>query len=515
MPNRPFRVLLVSAPPFAVVEPWYDTPRFGRHGLACLAGYLRAHDDFELKLLDAKLERLSFEETARRIVSFKPDVVGFTAFTNEIKPAAHLAGLVRSLLPSATFIIGGVHVTALPEATLHEFPVFDVGCVGEGERTLLDFCRAVRDGVALGEVTGLVIRQQGGPKQTAQREPFDDLDELPLPAWDLLPRAEEYWVMTQRGCPFTCRFCMNPNGRRPRQHSIPRVVAELDDILTKYGPSKLWFADEIFTLDMDRTRTLLDAMIDIRVGARTKWWAESHVKFVDEPLFARMKAAGCEEAALGIETGAEAALKGLGKGTSIAMIEKAFGAAKRAGLKTIGFFILGHPNETEATIRETLELAVRVNPTMPIFGVMVPYPGTEVARLAALGEGGYKLLTDDWNAFNKQVGGALEFAGLSRRQIEVLQLRAYTEVFLRNGRYRDFARFAWNYRAAGLQIVRKIAGRAVVDVAPPPLTESRRQELAGAAGEWAARQAQTARRLKTLSVPRAAGTRTGSPPPAR
>ncbi len=493
--DAPLRVLLLNPPALEIVEPWYDTPRFGRHGLACLAGYLRQFDGFTVDVLDAKLERLGVAEILDRVAALRPDVVGLTAFTNEIKPAAHVAGAIRARWPSVVTVIGGVHVTALPTRTLEEFPEFDLACIGEGELALHELARALRDGLALDDIDGLAWRDGGSVRLARPRTPVADLDRFPPPAWDLFPRAEEYWVMTQRGCPFTCNFCVNPNGRLPRQASIPRVVAEIDDIVGRYRPSKLWFADEIFSVDMPRTRALLAALERIDLASRVRWWASTHVRFVDEALFAQMKRAGGEECALGIETGSESALRRLGKGTNVGQIVDAFEAARRAELRSIAFFIFGHPYETPETMRETIELAVRVNPVLPIFGVMVPYPGTEVAALAARGEAGYRLLTDDWDQYNKQIGGALEFAGLSRSGIERAQLRAYLEVFARNGRWRDLAGFVWARRAAGLRLLRKAAGERR-PTAPPAPSRRSLDEIASATERWSAAQSDGVRRLR-------------------
>jgi hypothetical protein len=115
-----------SIRPRSNVEPWYDTPRFGRHGLACLAGYLRQFDGFAVDVLDAKLERLGVAEIVDHVAALRPDVVGLTAFTNEIKPAARVAGAIRARWPSIVTVIGGVHATALPTRTLEEFPEFDL-----------------------------------------------------------------------------------------------------------------------------------------------------------------------------------------------------------------------------------------------------------------------------------------------------------------------------------------------------------------------------------------------------
>ena len=119
--------------------------------------------------------------------------------------------------------------------------------------------------------------------------------------------------------------------------------------------------------------------------------------------------------------------------------------------------ILGHPHETVRSIWNTIKLAARLNAEEPVFGVMTPYPGTEVAALAARGEAGYKLLPADWDDYRKHVGGVLQFANLSGWSIGALQLAAYVCVFLWNLRFRDLARFAWKYRTDGLAVLAQIA----------------------------------------------------------
>src|SRR5262245_37149848 len=103
---RPLSVVLVNPPPFQVLEPEYDTPPFGRVGLAYLAGYLRQYDGFRIEIVDAKLERLSFDETVRRALAADPDVVGLGAFTCEVKPAAYVAKLIKAQRPDVTTVIG-------------------------------------------------------------------------------------------------------------------------------------------------------------------------------------------------------------------------------------------------------------------------------------------------------------------------------------------------------------------------------------------------------------------------
>jgi radical SAM superfamily enzyme YgiQ (UPF0313 family) len=452
------KILLINPPIFRVNEPWYDVPPFVRTGLAYVAGYIRQFPEFDVKIIDCKFERLNFEETTKLVSEYKPDVVGLCAFTNEIKPAAYLAGLIKNKLPEAIIVVGGVHITALPEKTLEEFPEIDIGVIGEGEITFYELCYALKYKRPLFDINGLSFRNENKIIVTPPRERILDQDSIPFPAWDLLPLAKKYIVMTQRGCPFNCVFCMNPNGRVARTRSINSVVEELKIVAENYGPQEIMFGDELFSVDMNRTRALLTEMINHGLHKKLRWWIQTHVRFVDDELCALMKKAGCVKMGLGIETGDEELLKTLGKGTNLDMIVKARLAAKKAELPIETYFIIGQPNETIKSMNKTIDLAVRMNPDLPIFGIMSPFPGTEIARLAAKGEGGYKLITTDWNEYNKQIGGALEFASLTRKQIEIMQIKAYASVFLKNRRYKDFVKFLWHYRVGAFSVLKKILG---------------------------------------------------------
>ena len=452
------KVVLVNPPIFRIDEPWYDTPPFVRTGLAYIASYLRQFPEFEVKIIDSKFERLNFDETIKRVTEYGPDVVGIGAFTNEIKPAAYLSKLIKQQIPEITVVVGGVHLTAIPEQTLKEFPEFDIGVVGEGEITFYELCYALKYKKPLFEIDGLAFRNQNKIVVTSPRERILDQDSIPFPAWDLLPPAQKYVVMTLRGCPFNCIFCMNPNGRVARTRSIDSVIEELEMIAERYGPHEIMFGDELFSVDMERTKLLLKAMIEHGLQKKLRWWIQTHVRFVDYEMCQLMKKAGCIKMGLGIETGDEEKLKNTGKGTTMDMILKARQAAKEANLFIETYFIIGQPNETIESMKKTVDLAVKMNPDLPIFGIMSPYPGTEIAKLAAKGEGGYKLVTTDWNEYNKQIGGALEFASLTRKQIEIMQIKAYTSVFLKNHRYLDFIKFLWHYRVGAFSVVKKIIG---------------------------------------------------------
>lgn len=449
------RLLLLNAPPLAILEPWFDAPKFVRTSLASLAGYMRKHSNWEIICLDAKFERLSFSETAARVASLQPDLVGLTAFTNEIKPSAYLAGLIKRKLPGCIILCGGAHITAIPEQTMLEFPTFDIGIIGEGEITLLELCTAIEHGTSLENTNGIIFRNTDGTlKVTPTRHRILNLGELPMPAWDLLPVAEEYYIQTERGCPFACVFCLNHNGKVARKQGVEKTINEMEWLI-EYGAKRISFGDELFSVDMVRAEKIIDEIIARKIGQRVSWDIQTHVAFVNDNLFHKMKLANIEKCEMGVEAGDDIILRRMGKATTREMITNSFSLAKKHGIKTGSFFIIGQPNETYKSIWQSIHFAIQLNPTEPIFGTMVPYPGTEVARMAAANEAGYKLVTTDWDEYRKQLNGSMELIHISRTKLEWMQIFGYVSVFLANGRFFDFLKFFWSYRGGAIKLFNK------------------------------------------------------------
>ncbi|MGE4103422.1 MAG: radical SAM protein [Pirellulales bacterium] len=446
-------------PPIAIHEEYFHRPPWARDSLAYLAASLRQSSGFEIEIIDAKFEQLNFEQVLQRAIAFQPAVVGLTALTSEIKPAAYQAAILKDALPGLVTVVGGAHATAIPSATLREFPSFDIAVHGEGEITFRELCTALREGDDLDPILGLAFRRQGKVEVRPPRPRILDQDSIPLPAWDLLPPATEYWVQTERGCPFNCLFCMNHNGRVARKRSVDRIIAELEMLIDRYGAKRIRFGDELFTVDMARTHALMDRMIELGLQEKIVWDCQTHVRFVDYALLKKMKDAGCERVDMGVETGDEQTLQRLGKGTTREMIIAAADAAHQAELPFGCLLILGHPNESPKSLERSISLAVRLNPSVPYISVMQPYPGTEISRLAAAGQGGYRLLTCDWDEYSTKIGRVMEFAGMTASQIIRLQLKAYLRVFLQNRRYLDLLRFSREHWRQGLTVVWKMLSR--------------------------------------------------------
>lgn len=445
------RVLLVN-PPAEVVRECYDTPNYPAIGIAYIAGYLQTHG-VDVTVIDGKLARKSVKQTIEEIIEFRPRVLGLTAMTHMIVIASKIAQAVKAACPQTVIVLGGFHGSFLPERTLREFIAFDHIIVGEGEMAFLEFVRRVSSGGDPTTIPGVASRAAAGHGQASEMRTNgrgqipDHLDDLGMPAWDLFPKAEMYPIMSQRGCPFACNFCSRPYGRKLRQRSPAHVIAELKRSVEQYGCKAVDFYDETFTVRKDYVADVCEQIIAAGLHRKLRFWSYVHANTVDLPTATKMKQAGFAEVGFGVESGNPKVMAQMKKGVTREDVIRAAKVFRDAKLKYSAYFIIGHPNETREAVLDSIDLAARLNPDSVAFGIMTPYPGTEVWEMATQGRNGYKMLSMNWENFNKQTGSALELENLSRKQMELLQLRGYLTVYLRNRRYREMFDAIWSNRS--------------------------------------------------------------------
>jgi len=448
----------------ALINPFddrsYYRPAYPSVGLGYLSSFLKSNG-FEVLALDAKFDGLNLEEVRRELLDFQPDILGFSAMTHEIANAASWAEELKCLFPRALILIGGVHATVAAKRTLDEFPVFDIAVVGEGEITLLEIARSAissrcSDPGILKCIKGIAWRENGEVRVNPPRDLIFDLDSLPFPTYDhIKSEIRAYPILSSRGCPSKCIFCCRILGDRIRTRSPQNVVDEIRLAQNTRSSELIEICDDTFTLPPSRALEICDLLIREGLHKKIRWFALSRANGVDLELFRKMKEAGCVKVDFGVESGNEEILKRIRKGITISDARNAVRMAKEAGLKTGSYFILGHPAETVQTIQDTINLAVELNTAIISFGIMVPYPGTAIYDMAVNGEWGYRLISQNWEDYDKQIGNALEIEGLSRSELEKWQRRAYLAVYLRNLRFAELTRLIISQRKLALSMMRK------------------------------------------------------------
>ncbi len=354
-------------------------------------GYLAAvaeQEGHECAIFDMGLRPdTPVEEDMKAVIDFKPDLVAFTSMTTSYYSVEKAAQIVKETLGVPT-IIGGPHATSLPEVTL-ENPYIDFLIYGEGELTWRAFLQALAAGEhRWHKIQGLWFKDEDGTVVNGGNSPMvPNLDDLPFPARHLFdleayplyaPNGERMITMlSSRGCPYACSFCFKGIvGRTYRQRSPENIVAEIKEVMEKYGTRNFYFIDDLFTIDVRRLEKILDKFIEERLDIR--WRCLARVDRVNPRLLEKMYKAGCRQIHYGIESGNPEVLKRTAKHINLDQVRKAVEWTEQVGIASKGYFILGLPGDTEETIMETIEFAASLPLTEAMFSIATPFPGTKL-----------------------------------------------------------------------------------------------------------------------------------------
>lgn len=356
-------------------------------------GYIAAvllKNGYKVKITDCSLG-MAHQELIELLRKEKPDIVGITGTTPGFMSMKQVAENIRSHLPFSIVVIGGPHISALPEWTM-KFSCFDIGIIGEGEITFLELIKKIeRVGLnELNEIDGIIYGKNGNLIKTKRREFIKDLDSLPFPAHQLQPPLSAYKptpasykrlplgvLITTRGCPSRCTFCDRAVfGSTYRERSAKNVIDEIEELIYKFGARELRFFDDTFTLNKERVFEICNKLKEKKI--RVPWTCLTKVTDVSRDMLRKMKEAGCWQVLYGLESGDERILKLLKKGNTVEQNKRAVRLAKEAGLSVRADFIVGMPGETLESLKRTLNFAIELELDYAHFNKFVPYPGTEL-----------------------------------------------------------------------------------------------------------------------------------------
>ena len=366
----------------------YTEPPFGLCYLAAVTRQL----GLKTSIVDAQALNLDFQETINAIMAYSPDYVGITVTTQLVISAATVAEELKIQDPKISLIVGGAHITALTKETLEEYPCFDFGVFGEGEQTLTELLKALETNTDLKQVDGLAFRQSpNSVLLTGKRAPIKDLDELPFPAFDLLPRMGEHYriatqsvnrlpalsLITSRGCPGKCTFCdTSVHGHIPRAHSA-EYVARLMTVMSKeYGAKSIFFDDDNFLIFKPRLKKLVEILKSQKLDLT--WSCMGRVNMVDTEMLELAKSCGCWQVIYGIETASQPLLDFYQKGITLEQVENAIKITKKVGLNTKGFIMFGNPLETRESLRMTIDFTKRIDLDDVSIAFFTPFPGSAI-----------------------------------------------------------------------------------------------------------------------------------------
>ncbi len=336
------------------------------------------------------------EELEKIVAEFAPEVVGISAMTLQIVQAFKAADFVKDASPGVITVLGGAHVSALPDLTLNN-PHIDVIVHGEGDETFGQLLDCLSSGKDFKNLEGTGYRENGKLIINPPRALLQNLDRIPSPALDLFDytRYNEGSMISSRGCPFRCIFCAASviHGHKLRFASAQRVVDEMELLVKKYHYDHVRFWDDTFTANKKRVGEICDEILKRRLPVT--WSCYAHVVTLDEELLAKMKQAGCCYLEFGIESGSPRIQKILNKNLNLESVKRTIEQVHKAGLGIKTDFMLGAPDETKEEIYQSLKLAIDLDPDVASFAILMPYPGTPLYS-TSYGDGPPE---GDWNRF--------------------------------------------------------------------------------------------------------------------
>ncbi len=350
------------------------------------------------------------ELVINKALRFKPDLICFSAITNLYMPIKKLARKFKKVMPDIPIIVGGIHPTSLPEETISE-DCFDMICLGEGEGAMEDLLQRMREKRSYNDVKNLWVKDSTGHIHKNDKRPvIRPLESLPNPAKSFFAKygalTSRIMIMTTRGCPFACTFCVNSFRNAAysgevylRQRAVDNVIADMVDIKNKYNPKKFRFEDDVFAFNQ---KWLDEFKIAYKEKINLPFHCYVTPSTAKDSILKSLAEAGCESVSMGIQSGSEKIrTKLLHRRHSDELIIAAAERIKKHGLKLQAEYIFGFPEETPEEMWKSFELNDKLNAYNTASFIFYPYPKTALADYSI--ENGY-LSKEDYDKIKDGYG---------------------------------------------------------------------------------------------------------------
>lgn len=424
-------------------------------------------------IVDANAEELGPEQAAARVVALRPRLVGVVVYghqpsaSTQVMPAASaVVGALKDLAPELPVLLLGGHVAALPERTLREERA-DFVAEGEGLHTLAELLDALEAGGDLAKVKGLWLRDGDAVRRGPPAPLVVDVDhEMPGVAWDLLPmeryRAHNWHCFGERsrqpyvalyttlGCPYHCSFCCiqapfksgealagyKTSANSYRFWSAQRVVGDLVSLVERHGLRHVKIADEMFVLNARHVGAICDGIAER--GLDLNIWAYARVDTVKDAMLDKLARAGVRWLAFGIEAASDRVRADVDKAFSDELVFRTIEKVRAAGIRVIGNYIFGLPEDDHASMQATLDLALELDCEFANFYCAMAYPGSPLYE-RALAEGWE--LPKSWGGYSQHSVDSLPLRTRHLTAAEVLRFRDDAfHAYFSNPRYRASVR---------------------------------------------------------------------------
>ena len=381
--------MLFVVAPFDYGDMQGASPIYPSVGLATVCACLE-RAGYSVKILDFLATGYNEQEFLTALQDKELKVMGVSAVGATILKSFELCQKAKALRPDIKTIAGGPHLTILPDHTMAKGAI-DYGIIGEGDLTaveLVDFI--VKKKGRLEDIKGLCYMKDGSLVMNEKRPWIESLDDLPFPAYHLLPlnkyRAYAMFdngrrtlsMVTSRGCPFLCTFCCSSKvfGGRWRAMSPPKVIEHVKRLYDEFGVRHIYFEDDEFTVNHERVIALCQGIIDSKLDVT--WDCLTRVSHVNDKLLSIMAKAGCRSILYGIETGYQEGIKKIKKGITLEQATRAVRLTQKYGIRVKATFIIGFPWEGRKEVLQTIDFAAKLGADYPSVQILCPFPTTEI-----------------------------------------------------------------------------------------------------------------------------------------
>lgn len=385
------RNILLIQPPSIAGKIILDYLKYPPMGLLYLASALR-ENGYKPSVFDASIEKNSFSKLENLIKSGDFDIFGISFSSMTAEGAFKTAEIIKSINQKSIIIAGGYHPTVLPKETISN-PNFDFVVYGEGEITLPELLKKLESGETdFEKILGIAFKSEGKIKINSPRPLIENLDSLPLPAYDLIKldaysspsttRKPYISYIRSRGCPFLCNFCgvQKMFTRRYRFESPEKTIKNIDELIKNFGIKEILFKDSEFVINKKSVIDLCDLLIQKKYNL--VWGANARADMVDSGLLKKMKLAGCNQITYGLESGDQNILNSIGKNITLKQAREAVKITKETGIKCVANFMFGNSGETSETMDKTIKFAVELDPDYAVFNYLIAFPGSDIYDLA-------------------------------------------------------------------------------------------------------------------------------------
>ncbi len=397
------------------------------------AASLLSENRFTVRLIDAIAEEMSYRSFLHAVESFKPDL--FVCETSTVT-LEHDLGVLRRIDSRIPIVLCGPDVNIRKPLFLKSHEFVDYVIVGEYELTLLELAKHIRAGKDLKSVSGLIYRHQGAVVSTPGR-PLADLDDLSWPLRQTLPMHRyndtpgdmpipSVQMLASRGCPYKCKFCLWPQvmyqSNSYRTRNIVDVIDEMEFLVKEMHFKSVYFDDDTFNCGKERMLALCEQIKKRKL--RVPWAIMARADLMTEEILERMADAGLFAVKYGVESATQSLLDGINKNMNLSRTQEIIAFTKRLGIRTHLTFTFGLPGETKESIRKTIDMALRFDPTTLQFSIATPFPGT--AFYAEMKKKGH-ILSETWSEYDGNHKSVLSLKDVTRKDLERAIRTAYKE----------------------------------------------------------------------------------------